>query len=58
MFFFHGHTLVVSLFLKNEARLPAGLPRSLVLEVLQALVVEYLFYYHFIYLLAMRSGKA
>eukprot|EP01041_Mallomonas_annulata_P001008 gene1008-1979_t len=33
MFCFHGHTLVISIFLKNERWLPTGLPKSLVLEV-------------------------
>jgi hypothetical protein len=33
MYFFHGHTLVISLFLKNVGKLPTGLPNSLILEI-------------------------
>ena len=33
MFCFHGHTLVISIFLKNEKWLPTGLPKQLVMDV-------------------------
>lgn len=33
MFFFHGHILVISFLLKNEIKLPCGLPSQLSLEV-------------------------
>lgn len=33
MFCFHGHTLVISIFLKNERWMPTGLPKDLSLDV-------------------------
>jgi len=32
MFYFHGHSLVISIFLKNERSLPTGLPSELVMN--------------------------
>ena len=34
MFFFHGHTLALSIFLKNETKLSTRVPRQLVIECL------------------------
>lgn len=34
MYFFHGHTMVLSIFLRNEKHLATGLPKQLVLDIL------------------------
>jgi hypothetical protein len=33
MYYFHGHTLVISLFMKNENKLVSGIPNSLIQQI-------------------------
>lgn len=33
MYFFHGHTLVIAIFLKNENSFPTGLPKDLIFDI-------------------------